>query len=216
VSTALYGFSCAQAADSSTQGRYISISTCLQPPLEVRFNIHSFGNKRRTISDDETDDWVRAGGLDAFLDFWLVGYVSYPNPFVQQTIAVRVNPLSSLPRFSMSSEGLLGTGTYCDARFSISLYFPLEVSRVLLAHVQARGRRHQLSKPLDELLRLWSSNREGWEGEELRLDLGIKFQDAVTGFNPAFANLRFDLCDIRPGGQLNQDKTIYNVCRIYA
>ena len=69
---------------------------------------------------------------------------------------------------------------------------------------------------LDELLGLWNSNRGGWEGEEHRLDRGIKFQDAITGFNPAFANLRLDLGDVKPGDQLSQDKTIYNVRRIYA
>jgi len=127
-----------------------------------------------------------------------------------------VNPLSSLPRFSLSPEGLLGRGIHDGARFSISLYLPLDVSKELLAHAQARGRRHQLSKPLDELLRLWNSKKEGWEGEEHRLDLGMKFQDAITGFNPAFVNLRLDLCDVKPGDQLSQDKTVYNVCRIYA
>jgi len=215
VTTALYDYSRAQASESIMQGRYISISTCLQPPLEVRFSIHSFGDKRDTISDGETEDWIRAGGLDPFLDFWLVGYISHPDPFVQQPMGVRVNPLSSLPRFSLSSEGLLGRSIHDGARFSISLYFPLDVSKELLAHVQARGRRHQLSKPLDELLRLWNSDRGGWEGEE-HIDLGMKFQDGITGFNPAFANLRFDLCDVKPGDQLSQGKTIYNVCRIYA
>jgi hypothetical protein len=119
VSTALYDYSRAQASDSITQGRYISVSTCLQPPLEVRFSIHSFGDKRDTITDDETEDWIRAGGLDAFSDFRLMGYVNHPDPFVQQTIEVRVNPLSSLPRFSLSSEGLLGRGIHDGARFSI-------------------------------------------------------------------------------------------------
>jgi hypothetical protein len=100
---------------------------------------------------------------------------------------VRVNPLFSLPRFSLASEGLLGKGEYDGTRFSISLHFPLDVSKELLVHVRARGRRYQLSKPLDELLQLWNSNRGGWEGEEHRLDLGMKFQDGITGFHPAFA-----------------------------
>jgi hypothetical protein len=64
-------------------------------------------------------------------------------------------------------------------------------------------------------LRLWNLSRVGWEGEEHRLDLGLKFQDGITGFNPAFANLRFDLCDVKLGDRLRQGKTIYNVCRIY-
>jgi hypothetical protein len=62
----------------------------------------------------------------------------------------------------------------------------------------------------------WSSNRGGWEGEEHRLDLGMKFQDAVTGFNPAFANVRFDLFDVKRGERMNEGKTTFNVCRIYA
>ncbi len=155
-------------------------------------------------------------GLDTFLDFWFVGYVNHPGPFIQQAVEVRVNPLSSLPRFSLLSEGLIGRGFHDGVRFSISLYLPLEVTKELLAHVQARGRRHELSRPLDELLRLWNSNREGWQGEEHRLDLGMKFQDGITGFNPAFANLRLDLCDAKQGDRLSQGNTVYNVCRLYA
>ena len=216
MSTSLYDYSREQASDTISRGKYISISTCLQPPLEITFNIHSFGDERDTISQENTEDWVRAGGLDAFLDFSLVGYVSPPDPFIQQAVEVKVNPLWSLPRFSFVSEGLIGRGFHDGARFSISLYLPLDVTKELLAHVQSRGCRHEPSKPLDELLRLWNSNRGGWQGEEHRLDLVMKLQDGITGFNPEFANLRFDLCDVRPGNRLSQDKTIYNVCRLYA
>ena len=69
LGTTLYDYFRGQASDSITRGRYVSISTCLQPPLEVGFNIHSFGDKRDTVTDGEIEDWVRTGGLDAFFTF---------------------------------------------------------------------------------------------------------------------------------------------------
>jgi hypothetical protein len=216
VDTSLYEYFQKQVANTGTDSRYICIYTCLQPPLDVAFNIQSFGAERESVDEEARRRWADAGGIDTFLSFELVGYASHPDAFAERKVEVAVNPLFSLPRFDLVPRGLIGDGVYDGSRFRLRLYLAHDVTDAFLAHVLARGRRTEPSEPLPELFRRWSENRAEWQGEEHRLDLLEKFQNVITGHDPALANICFGICDVRSGDRLAQGKTLYNICGLSA
>jgi hypothetical protein len=204
-----------QNDDPISKGRFVTIHACLQPPLDVMFNIHSFGDNRE-LDEQQRKEWSRVNGVDAFVEFTLVGYVSHPEPFTARKMEVMVNPLSSMERFELGDHGLVGHGNFDGTRFLIHLYLSPAITDRLLVHVSALGRRTQPVTPILDLMQRKRDNLAGWQGEEHRLDLLDKLQGEITGGDPSFANLRFDLCDIRAGGHADVSAVSYfNVCRVY-
>jgi len=212
----LHDFLRSQNDNPVSKGRYVGIHSCLQPPLDVKFSIHSFGDNRE-LDEQQRKEWSQVNGVDAFVEFTLIGYVSHPEPFSARKMEVMVNPLSSIDRFELGDHGLIGHGNFDSTRFLIHLYLSDATTDRLLAHVSTLGRRTQAVTPIFDLIQRNRDNPAGWQGEEHRLDLLDKFQGEMTGNDPAFANIRFDLCDIRAGEHPALGAvTYFNVCRLYS
>jgi hypothetical protein len=199
--------------DKAPASAFISIYACLQRPLAVKFNIHSFGDERDTIDTANQYLWGKVGGQDAYLEWEMVGYVSHPDIFSQEKATLLINPLGSSDRFANLEKGIIGVG-FSDPKFVFRLYMPLDVSEAFLRHVNAVGRGTEPSAPAIDLLMKQQESPGGWQGEEHRRNLLDVFGNEVTGHNPDLFNVRFDLINVRYIDRARW--TAFEICRIYS
>ena len=61
----LHDFLRSQNDNPVSKGRYVGIHSCLQPPLDVKFSIHSFGDNRE-LDEQQRKEWSQVNGVDAF------------------------------------------------------------------------------------------------------------------------------------------------------
>lgn len=208
----LHRFALAERHQNSAH-RFTSIYACLQPPSEVNFNVHSFGDERDGMDARATETWNRLSGIDAFLEWQMAGYVSYPECFGGTRATLLINPLGSSDRFQNSERGIVGDG-FSDPDFVFRLYLPLDVTQALLRHVRAVG---DGMAPTEADMLPKARNRQSqndWQDAEHGRNLLRALENEITGHNPDFFNIRFDLINIayydRPRW------TGFDVCRIYS
>jgi hypothetical protein len=209
---ALSHYSSAQR-EKDPESKFISIYACLQRPLEVKFNIHSFGDEQDNIDASDKQRWEKLGSQDTFFEWEMVGYVSHPDIFAHNKATLLVNPLGSFDRFTCLNKGVIGNG-YSNPEFVFRLYISLDVSEALLRHVNAVDRGTEPSASAADLFLKRQNSPNGWKGEEHRRNLLDVLGGEVTGRNSDLFNVRFDIINAhyydRP------QWTAFDICRIYS
>jgi hypothetical protein len=191
------------------------IGTHLQPPLEVSFNIHSFGDDRKNIAPNELDKWIKNDGIDAFIEYNLTGYIVSAELLADKKCDVAVNSLGSLDWIENRTKGIIGEGWFEADRFHMGIWLPHYAADAFLNHLTTPSRRYTPQKTATEMLLKWQKTRDSWQGDENRVDLLNLFERPMTGSdNAAFINVRFDIFDLRPIDRMNH--TAYSICRMYA
>lgn len=177
------------ADDSITNGRWYSIHAAFGLPTNLGYRLHSFGDRDK-LSDEEKQVWARAAGIDGFLEYEALGYISHPEPFAAKSATVLVNSLGSLDRFKFADRGSLGDGWYDGSTFLLRLHLDFLQAQQLLSIMKSPE--FQVQNEVDML-------------RDVARD--------ATGYDPCGINIRFDLFNIKY--QERHMWTSYEICRIY-
>jgi hypothetical protein len=193
---------------------FVSVRARLQRPLEVGFNIHSFGDGRDRLDEADRERWSIIEGVDAFMEFSMVGFVSSPEAFAERRCELLVNPLGSRDYIDNSKKGIIGDGWLKESQLLLRLWLRPAASESLLRHIQDKDRRYHGSRTALEMMAERKENSTDWEGDEHRIDLlRLLSSQIVSDTSPNLIDVRFDLCDLAFHERAGQ--TGFGICRVF-